>query len=49
MTFKFNYSIDMSRRLVTSVEQFQHVIITERGKLSQRFIDNAINEWRVAG
>jgi len=34
------------RRRFTSVEQLKNAIITEWGKLSQRFIDRAITEWR---
>jgi len=29
-----------------TVEKLQHVIVSEWDKLSQRFIDFAINEWR---
>jgi len=34
------------RRRFTSVEQLKNAIITEWVKLSQRFINHAINEWR---
>jgi len=33
------------RRRLVSVEELQHVI-TEWGKLSQRFIERAVSEWR---
>ena len=34
------------RRKFTTVEQLKLTIVEEWGKLSQRFIDNSINEWR---
>jgi len=34
------------RRRFTLVEQLKNALITEWGKLSQRFIDRAIYEWR---
>jgi len=34
------------RRRFTLLGQLKNAIITEWGKLSQRFINRAINEWR---
>jgi len=34
------------QRQFKSVEELKRVIVTEWQKLSQRFIDNSINEWR---
>ena len=33
------------QRQVKTVEELKRVIVTEWQKLSQRFIDNSINEW----
>ena len=38
--------VNHQRRLKT-VEELKRVIVTEWQKLSQRFIDNSINEWRL--
>jgi len=34
------------RRRFTTINQLKQAIVTEWGKLSQRFVDRAIRQWR---
>jgi len=34
------------RRRYTTINQLKQAIVIERGKLSQRFIDRAVGQWR---